>query len=191
MNLMMDIFEGESSSNEVLNERPYSRTRSAIDAAKGKAKSLVGSGQVEQGAREVGEQANQVWNQFKRYVGRKYGNTPASVPYRDVKQFFEGNNLNTEYLGFNERRTFAPKEVAAIILKAVREQMDEFPEEKVPRDVRVTPEPKQDNKEQKPNDAQPANNDTSTISTDSDAGLTSTIRQLTPEQRQSLINLLG
>lgn len=188
-NLMLDIFEGANSSTENLNEaRPYSIARSAIDSVKGKAKSFAGSGQVEQGAREVGEQANQVWNQFKRYVGRKYGTTPASVPYGDVEQFFKGNDLNTELLGVNQRRTFAPKEVASIILSAVREQMNEFPEPKVDKHARVNPnedEPAANKSEPK------ADNSSADAATGTNDGLTSTIRTLTPEQRQSLINLLG
>lgn len=117
MNLLEEMFDGQP---EPLNERPYSRTQSAIDSAKGKVKGMFGSGQVEQGAQETGQMANQLWSDFKRYVGRKYGSHPQSVPYADVAAFFKGNKLDTSFLGDNERRSFVPKDVGAALMKAVQ-----------------------------------------------------------------------
>ncbi|AQW88732.1 Hsp70 heat shock protein [Serratia phage BF] len=123
MSLLEEMFDG---SQEQLNERPYSRTQSAIDSVKGKAKGMFGSGQVEQGAQQTGQQANQLWNDFKRYVGRKYGSHPQAVSYADVAAFFKGNNLDTKFLGNNERRSFTPKDVGNAILSAARELGDDY-----------------------------------------------------------------
>lgn len=126
MSMLKEMFDGE---NQTLNERPYSRTQSAIDSAKGKVKGAFGSGQIEQGAAEVGAEANKLWVDFKRYIGRKYGKAQQSVPYADVVAFFKGNKLDPKFLGSNERRSFAPKDVGQALLAAVREYMNEFGDE--------------------------------------------------------------
>lgn len=123
MSLLEEMFDGQP---EPLNERPYSRTRSAIDSAKGKVKGMFGSGQVEQGAQSTGQQANQLWADFKRYIGGKYGSHPQSVPYKDVAAFFNGNGLDTKFLGNNARRSFTPKDVGNAILAAARESADMY-----------------------------------------------------------------
>ncbi len=117
MSLLEEMFDGQP---EPLNERPYSRTQSAIDSAKGKVKGFFGSGQVEQGAQETGQMANQLWADFKRYIGRKYGSHPQSVSYADVAAFFKGNDLDTSFLGNNERRSFNPKDVGSALMQAVQ-----------------------------------------------------------------------
>ncbi len=117
MSLLEEMFDGQP---EPLNERPYSRTQSAIDSAKGKVKGFFGSGQVEQGAQETGQMANQLWADFKRYIGRKYGSHPQSVSYSDVAAFFKGNDLDTSFLGNNERRSFSPKDVGNALMQAVQ-----------------------------------------------------------------------
>jgi hypothetical protein len=123
MSILEEMFDGQP---EPLNERPYSRTQSAIDSAKGKVKGMFGSGQVEQGAQETGQMANQLWSDFKRYIGRKYGSHPQSVPYADVAAFFNGNNLDTSFLGNNQRRSFVPKDVGAALMKAVQKQNTDY-----------------------------------------------------------------
>lgn len=137
MSILEEMFDDE---RQNLNERPYSRTRSAVDSIKGSAKGLVGSGQVEQGAQEIGQQANQLWNDFKRYVGRKYGNQPKSVTYQDVANFFKGNQLDVAQLGANQNRSFQPKDVGQAILKAVRASADNFADN---GDTPPTPPPRQ------------------------------------------------
>lgn len=117
MSLLEEMFDGNK---EPLNERPYSRTQSAIDSTKGKVKGFFGSGQVEQGAQETGRMANQLWADFKRYIGRKYGSHPQSVSYNDVAAFFKGNNLDTSFLGNNERRSFTPKDVGEALMQAAQ-----------------------------------------------------------------------
>lgn len=124
MSMLEEMFEG--SNRQTINERPYSRTQSAIDSAKGKVKGAFGSGQIEQGAAEVGAEANKLWMDFKRYVGRKYGKAQATVPYADVAEFFKGNELDPKFLGNNTRRGFAPKDVGQALLAAVREYMNEY-----------------------------------------------------------------
>ena len=123
MSLLEEMFDGQQ---EPLNERPYSRTQSAIDSAKGKVKGMFGSGQVEQGAADSGNQANQLWSDFKRYIGRKYGSHPQSVSYGDVSAFFKGNKLDTSFLGNNERRSFSTKDVGTALLQAVQKMNTDY-----------------------------------------------------------------
>ena len=119
MSMLHELFEDA----EPLNERPYSRTQSAIDSAKGGVKGMFGSGQVEQGAREAGDVANRLWVDFKRMIGRKYGKAQSSVPFADVEAFFKTNQLDTKGLGSNANRTFTPKDVGNALLAAAREQV--------------------------------------------------------------------
>lgn len=130
--MLEEMFDG--SDRQTINERPYSRTQSAIDSAKGKVKGAFGSGQIEQGAAEVGAEANKLWMDFKRYIGRKYGKAQQSVPYGDVVAFFKGNKLDPKFLGNNERRSFSPKDVGQALLSAVREYMNEFQPEEQPQE---------------------------------------------------------
>lgn len=136
MSLLEEMFDG---AKEPLNERPYGRTQSAIDSAKGKVKGMFGSGQVEQGAQETGQMANQLWADFKRYIGRKYGSHPQAVSYDDVAAFFKGNKLDTSFLGNNQRRSFSTKDVGNALLQAVQKLNTDY-----------TNEP--DEEEQKPQD---------------------------------------
>lgn len=124
MSMLEEMFEDNN--RQTINERPYSRTQSAIDAAKGKVKGAFGSGQIEQGAAEVGAEANKLWMDFKRYIGRKYGKAQQTVPYADVVEFFKGNKLDPKFLGSNTRRGFSPKDVGQALLAAVREYMNEY-----------------------------------------------------------------
>ncbi|SOK58480.1 hypothetical protein [Yersinia phage fHe-Yen9-04] len=145
MSLLEEMFDG---SQEQLNERPYSRTQSAIDSVKGKAKGMFGSGQVEQGAQQSGQQANQLWNDFKRYVGKKYGEHPQAVSYADVAAFFKGNNLDIKFLGQNERRSFTPKDVGTAILSAAREMADDYANDEESPQEQNKPEQSQGNQPQ-------------------------------------------
>lgn len=118
MSMLNELFEDA----EPLNERPYSRTQSAIDSAKGGVKGMFGSGQVEAGAKESGELANRLWVEFKRMIGRKYGKAQSSVPYADVSAFFKSNGLDTSALGTNQNLSFSPKDVGNALLQAARKQ---------------------------------------------------------------------
>lgn len=118
---MKSILDEVLSESTVLNERPYSRTQGAIDKATGKVKGVFGSGQVEQGAAAAGKHANDLWKQFKNYLGQVYGTAPDMVDYNEVENFFEANGLDPKVLGPNTNRKFSPKDVGECLLKAVRE----------------------------------------------------------------------
>lgn len=184
MSLLSEMFDG---SQEPLNERPYSRTQSAIDTAKGKVKGMFGSGQVEQGAQQSGQQANQLWADFKRYIGRKYGSHPQSVPYGDVAAFFKGNNLDTKFLGNNDRRSFTPKDVGTAILAAARDMADEYKQD----------EPKQEQpSSQGQGESQPQSSGNSgqgepAQSSGSGQGLQGQLASLSPADRAKLLKLIA
>lgn len=118
---MKSILDEVLFESTVLNERPYSRTQSAIDSAKGKVKSVFGSGQVEQGAASTGNYANTLWKQFKMYIGRVYGRSPDVVTYDDVAGFMKEQGLSVDLLGQNTNRRFDPREVGDILLQAARD----------------------------------------------------------------------
>lgn len=173
MSILEEMYNG---SNQPLNERPYSRTQSAIDSAKGKAKSFVGSGQVEQGAKEIGVQANAYWSEFKRYLGRKYGKSPSTVPYKEVAAFFKSKGLDVSFLGNNTNTVFDPKTVGTALLNATREQMDEY------KDSAPVEQPQQ----KEP--VQPESNPTQTPVS---SGLSGALTDLTPEEREALLRLIS
>lgn len=181
----MSLFDEVITHNTELQEdRPYSRTQGAIDAAKGKVKGMFGSGQVEQGAQEVGAEANKYWNEFKRYIGRKYGKSQSTVPYSDVEEFFKGNNLDTKFLGNNNRRSFTPKDVGNALLQAVRQEMNDYKKQEEPKQE----QPKQQDDtttQERPStgsgQGQPGSSDS----------LNNEIQRLTPAERSQLLSLLA
>lgn len=187
----MSLFDEVITHNTELQEdRPYSRTQSAIDAAKGKVKGMFGSGQVEQGAQEVGAEANKYWNDFKRFVGRKYGKSQNSVPFQDVEQFFKGNGLDTKFLGNNPRRSFTPKDVGSALLQAVRQEMDDY------KDQETTPrnQPQQQSQNQKDTQGSPDNagsEETTSQETSNSGSLNNEIQSLSPAERSQLLTLLA
>ncbi|HCJ9510176.1 hypothetical protein ACRYKS_21715 [Escherichia coli] len=170
--------------DEELNEaRPYSRSQSAVDSAKGKVKGFFGSGQVEQGAQEVGAEANRLWAEFKRYVGRKYGKAQPSVPYADVAQFFKGNNLDIKHLGNNSRRTFTPKDVGSALLAAARDLMNDYrDDDKGEEQQRPAPQAQPDNAPQPAPQEQPKAQGSS---------IPDALQKLSPEQREQLLRMLS
>lgn len=183
MSLLNEMFGDEP---QKLNERPYSRSQAAVDSAKGKVKGLFGSGQIEQGAQEVGAEANRLWTEFKRYIGRKYGRSQPSVSYEDVAAFFKGNNLDVKHLGSNTRRSFTPKDVGNAILQAARDLADTY------RDEREPEQPRSEPKEQPsstgtdspaPQSAPPVNNGTQ-------GGLAGELSGLSHSDRQKLLSML-
>lgn len=185
MSILEEMFEGSNS--EQLNERPYSRTQSAIDSVKGKAKGVFGSGQMEQGAQEVGSQANQLWMDFKRFIGRKYGKAQASVPFGDVEGFFKQNNLPTKILGTNTRRSFAPKDVGNAILAAAREMATSDPEQQQPQGQ---PQQQQQGGGQ-PAQGQPQGQPQQAPAPQSTAGgLEGKLASLSPSDREKLLSML-
>lgn len=179
MSLLSEMFDG---SPEQLNERPYSRTQSAIDSAKGKVKGMFGSGQVEQGAAQSGQQANQLWADFKRYIGRKYGSHPSAVSYADVASFFKGNKLDTKFLGNNERRSFTPKDVGNALLAAAREMSDDYKQDE--------PEQNQGQGQGQP-EQQQGSGQSEPQNSGSEQGLKGQLASLSPADRAKLLKLIA
>lgn len=173
--------------DEELNEaRPYSRSQSAVDSAKGKVKGFFGSGQVEQGAQEVGAEANRLWAEFKRYVGRKYGKAQPSVPYADVVQFFKGNGLDIKHLGNNPRRSFTPKDVGSALLNAARDHMDEY------RDQEQQQQQQQGQPQGQPQgEPQEAPEPAQEQPKAQGASIPDALQKLSPEQREQLLRMLS
>lgn len=188
MSMLEEMFEGGK--RQELNERPYSRTQSAIDSAKGKVKGAFGSGQIEQGAAEVGAEANKLWVEFKRYIGRKYGKAQQAVPYADVAAFFKGNKLDPQFLGANTRRSFSPKDVGQALLSAVRAYMDEYQDQGEQEQPQPQPQPQgqpaQGGNEQGQGQPQPqpqGGNDA--------GGLSQVLSSLSTAEREQLLRLLS
>lgn len=192
MSMLQEMFDGEN--RQTINERPYSRTQSAIDSAKGKVKGAFGSGQIEQGAAEVGSEANRKWMDFKRYIGRKYGKAQASVPYADVVEFFKGNQLDPKFLGNNPRRSFAPKDVGQALLAAVREYMNEYGANS--SDEQPQPgQPPQGNNQPSSQPQSNGNPPSSQPQTDSNqpssGGMRGVLASLSAQERDQLLRLLS
>lgn len=180
MSLLEEMFDGQQ---EPLNERPYSRSQSAIDSAKGKVKGFFGSGQVEQGAQETGQMANQLWSDFKRYIGRKYGSHPQTVSFGDVSAFFKGNKLDVSFLGTNERRSFTPKDVGAALMKAVQKLNTDYAEDEN--------KPKQQGQEQGQEQGQNQGQGDSSPAPTGNDGFKGELSSLSPEDRAKLLRLIS
>lgn len=186
MSILNEIFDADSTgSHQRLNERPYSRGRESLDNMKGKVKGMFGSGQVEQGAADSGRLANKLWNDFKRAIGRKYGVAQSSVPYNDVKAFFDQNELDTSVLGNNTRMYFTPKDVGQAILAAARNYNNSLGAD----EPRKQPKPAQEEpqKEQQPSE-QPA------ASSEKQAALSplkGQLSALSSEDREKLLRMLS
>lgn len=183
MSMLHELFEDA----QPLNERPYSRTQSAIDSAKGAVKGLGGSGQIEQGAQESGRVANQLWVDFKRMIGRKYGKSQASVPFADVSAFFKSNQLDASALGTNQNRTFTPKDVGAALLQAARAQTT--------AQYGSGDEPKQPQQSQ-PEQSAPSQTDAPASPAASEpspevGGLEGRLAALSAQERSQLLSMLG
>lgn len=188
MSLLQEVFDG---SPEPLNERPYSRTQSAIDSTKGKVKGMFGSGQVEQGAQDAGQQANQLWSDFKRYVGRKYGKQPASIPYGDVAAFFNGNNLDVKFLGTNTRRSFTPKDVGTALLSAAREMSSEYDSQQPPAGQPPAGTPPQSGNTQQPPVGTPSQGGNNAGSPQGGSSLAGKLSSLSASDRATLLRLIS
>ena len=187
MSLLEEMFDG---AKEPLNERPYGRTQSAIDSAKGKVKGLFGSGQVEQGAQETGQMANQLWADFKRYIGRKYGSHPQAVSYNDVAAFFKGNKLDTSFLGNNERRSFTPKDVGAALMKAVQQINTDYSNEpEQSQSTQSDPQPQQGQGE--PQDQQPPQPQGQPQGGSNGSALPDRLSSLSADDRAKLLRLIS
>lgn len=182
MSILNEMFEYED--NELNEARPYSRSQSAIDSAKGKVKGMFGSGQIEQGAQEVGAEANRLWAEFKRYIGKKYGKAQSSVPYADVAQFFNGNQLDVKFLGNNQRRSFTPKDVGNALLQAAREYMNTYRDQEEPKLTKQQSEPSQ----QATNEpsSQPVGN-----APKQSQGLVGVLQGLSPAERDQLLRMIS
>ncbi|EMR6008339.1 hypothetical protein WJW27_005170 [Escherichia coli] len=179
MSILNEMLDYED--NELNEARPYSRSQSAIDSAKGKVKGFFGSGQIEQGAQEVGAEANRLWAEFKRYVGRKYGKAQPSVPYADVAQFFKGNNLDIKYLGNNPRRSFTPKDVGTALLNAARDLMNDYRDQQG-EEERTEPQQQSSAPEKPAQQEQPKAQGSS---------IPDALQKLSPEQRDQLLRMLS
>lgn len=180
MSILNEMLDYED--NELNEARPYSRSQSAVDSAKGKVKGFFGSGQIEQGAQEVGAEANRLWAEFKRYVGRKYGKAQPSVPYADVAQFFKGNNLDIKHLGNNSRRSFTPKDVGTALLNAARDIMNDY------RDQQGGEESSESQPSQSTSTEQPAQQEQPKAQGSS---IPDALQKLSPEQRNQLLRMLS
>lgn len=185
MSMLNEMFENDDELNEA---RPYSRSQSAIDSAKGKVKGMFGSGQIEQGAQEVGAEANRLWSEFKRYIGRKYGKSQSSVPYADVARFFQGNGLDISPLGNNQRRSFTPKDVGTALLQSARQNMDmhsneELPQEQQPKQGQGNPQPQ--GQGEPPEQSQPE------VQQPQASSIAGQLQSLSPEERAQLLRMIA
>lgn len=185
MSLLNEMFDDNN--DEELNEaRPYSRSQSAVDSAKGKVKGMFGSGQVEQGAQEVGAEANKLWGDFKHYIGRKYGKAQSTVPYADVAQFFKGKGLDPKFLGNNQRRSFTPKDVGSALLQAAREYMNDYAEQGAEQEQPQQSQPQSKPQEQPAPQSQPQSQPQS-----NGGGLAGELQGLSPQERDNLLRMLA
>lgn len=172
---------------EQLNEaRPYGRMTSMADRIKGYMKSFVGSGHAEMGAREVGQMANDLYNNFRHYAGQKGMRGKPTVPYDLVYRFMKGNGMDTSGLGTNRNRSFNPEAVSRIFLKATQDLADQYADQEIPDDKEPevgdtsTAEPEQSAPEASTAPAEPT----------AQSDISSTLSSLSADEREQLLSLI-
>lgn len=182
-------FELQSGHEQLDEARPYGRMTSMADRIKGYMKSFIGRGHAEMGAREVGEMANDLYNNFRHYAGQKGMRGKPTVPYDLVYRFMKGNGMDTSGLGTNRNRSFNPEAVSRIFLKATQDMADQYADQEIPDDKEPevgdtsTAEPEQSAPEASTAPAEPA-----TQSTQSD--ISSTLSSLSADEREQLLSLI-
>lgn len=184
-------FELQVNSEQLNEARPYGRMTSLADRVKGYMKSFAGGGNAEMGAREVGQMANDLYSNFRYYVGQKGMRGKPTVPYDLVYRFMKGNGMDTSGLGTNRNRSFNPEAVSRIFLKATQDMADQYADQEIPDDKE--PEVGDTSSAQpEQSDAQGQSDDASTPepAAQPSGGLASQLSSLSADEREQLLSLI-
>ena len=183
-------YELKAEQSQLNEARPYGRMTSLADRVKGYMKSFAGGGHSEMGAREIGQMANDLYNNFRYYAGQKGMRGKPTVPYDLVFRFMKGNGMDTSLLGTNRNRSFNPEAVSRIFMKATQEMADQYADQEIPDDQQpevgdTEPAAGPDASEQ-----QSSSQDSVSEPATQGGGMDSTLSALTADEREQLLSLI-
>lgn len=104
----------------VIMEAPYGAFQKMKDTVSSKAGGLVGGGQEAAGNKESGELANQLYKEFKKYVGQVAGRGQKFIEAKHLIDFLGNKNMNAD-IGKQPDEMISPKDAQTMIMNSTRQ----------------------------------------------------------------------
>ena len=152
---------------------PYSVTQRMKDATVAKAKGVFGGGQREQGNMAVGEKANQLYKDFKRYIGQVIGPGHKYVETQHLTNWMKTKKLDSSVVDRDPEDFITPGDAQKYIFASARKTAggtQQAQGDQAPAQARAEPKAKG--------------------SGDLKSQIASIIKGLSPEEKQALKSLL-
>ena len=108
---------------------PYGVTQKMKDATVAKAKGVFGGGQREQGNMAVGEKANQLYKDFKRYIGQVVGPGHKYVETQHLTNWMKTKKLNSSVVDRGPEDFITPSDAQKYIMASARKTASGVPQE--------------------------------------------------------------
>ena len=99
---------------------PYGVTQRIKDATVAKAKGVFGGGQREQGNMAVGEKANQLYKDFKRYIGQVIGPGHKYVETQHLTNWMKTKKLDSSVVDRGPEDFVTPADAQKYIMASAR-----------------------------------------------------------------------
>ena len=162
---------------------PYSVTQRMKDATVAKAKGVFGGGQREQGNMAVGEKANQLYKDFKRYIGQVIGPGHKYVEAKHLINWMKTKKLDSSVVDRGPEDFITPGDAQKLIMASARKTaggtQQEQPQAAPAQQAQGDQAPAQARAEPKAKG-----------SGDLKSQIASIIKGLSPEEKQALKSLL-
>ena len=161
---------------------PYGVTQRMKDATVAKAKGVFGGGQREQGNMAVGEKANQLYKDFKRYIGQVIGPGHKYVETQHLTNWMKTKKLDSSVVDRGPEDFITPGDAQKYIFASARKTAGGATQEQ------TQAAPAQAQGDQAP--AQARAEPKAKGSGDLKSQIASIIKGLSPEEKQALKSLL-
>ncbi len=162
---------------------PYGVTQRMKDATVAKAKGVFGGGQREQGNMAVGEKANQLYKDFKRYIGQVIGPGHKYVEAQHLINWMKTKKLDSSVVDRGPEDFITPGDAQKLIMASARKTasgtQQEQPQAAPAQQAQGDQAPAQARAEPKAKG-----------SGDLKSQIASIIKGLSPEEKQALKSLL-
>lgn len=162
---------------------PYGVTQRMKDATVAKAKGVFGGGQREQGNMAVGEKANQLYKDFKRYIGQVIGPGHKYVEAQHLINWMKTKKLDSSVVDRGPEDFITPGDAQKLIMASARKTaggtQQEQPQAAPAQQAQGDQAPAQARAEPKAKE-----------SGDLKSQIASIIKGLSPEEKQALKSLL-
>ena len=152
---------------------PYGVTQRIKDATVAKAKGVFGGGQREQGNMAVGEKANQLYKDFKRYIGQVIGPGHKYVEAQHLINWMKTKKMDSSVVDRGPEDFITPGDAQKLIMASARKTAggtQQAQGDQAPAQARAEPKAKG--------------------SGDLKSQIASIIKGLSPEEKQALKSLL-